>query len=151
VTPLEMDETETSEMHNDTPATDADGSHNIANRGDIEMPFEPDNIPLETLLANHIRERHPEEIILEGQPKVINREVKGTREVIIHFDDGSNKSMDTEDIYNHMEQDYKCEEIEEFVDPKYSDETGKLYILIRWRDGHESLIDAEIIRKDDPV
>jgi hypothetical protein len=44
--------------------------------------------------------------------------------------------MNTEDVYNHLCEDYKCEDIIELISTKYSEDTGKLYILVKWRDGH---------------
>lgn len=81
---------------------------------------------------------------------MIDKRTQSTGETIIHFEDGSYRRIDTEDVYNHINQEYKCEEIEEWICPKYSEETGKLYIMIKYKDGRETLIDAEIIRCDDP-
>jgi hypothetical protein len=36
-------------------------------KGDIDMPYEPKNLPLNVLLAKHIEERKLEEIIIEGE------------------------------------------------------------------------------------
>jgi hypothetical protein len=119
--------------------------------GDVDTPYEPENPLLNVLLAKHIEEREPEEIIIEGESKVIDKRTQSTGETIIHFEDGSYRRIDTEDVYNHINQEYKCEEIEEWICPKYSEETGKLYIMIKYKDGRETLIDAEIIRCDDPI
>ncbi len=71
-------------------------------------------------------------------------------ETIIHFEDGSYKHMNTEDVYNHMCEEYRCEDIKELLSPKYSEETGKLYRLVRWINDQESLIDANILKQDEP-
>jgi hypothetical protein len=81
----------------------------------------------------------------------MDKQTQSTGETIIHVEDGSYSQIDTEDAYNHLNQEYKCEEIEEWICPKYSEETGKLYIMLKYKDGHESLIYAEIIRHDDPI
>ncbi len=119
--------------------------------GDIDMPFEPENIQLNTILARSIEERDPEEIIFEGTGKVVDRQVQDTGEIIVHFEDGLYRQMSTEDVYNHMSQECKSEEIKEWTSHKYSEETGKLYITLKWKDGHESWINADIIRRDDPI
>jgi hypothetical protein len=120
-------------------------------RGDIELPYEPENVTLTTLLAQQIEKRDPEEIILDGDPKVIDWEVKGTKEIMLHFEDGSYRKMNTEDVYNHMSDEYKCEDIAEIISPKYSEDTGKLYVIVKWRNGQESIIDADLIKGDDPL
>ncbi len=120
-------------------------------RGDIETPFELENIPLLELLARQIEERDPEEIILGGENKVVDQETNGINETIIQLEDGSYKKMNTEDVYNHMSNEYQCEDIAELISPKYSVNTGKLYITVKWRDGHESIIDADTLKRDEPL
>ncbi len=120
-------------------------------RGNIELPYEPENVTLTTLLAQQIEERDPEEIILDGDPKVIDREVKGTKEIMLHFEDGSYRKMNMEDVYNHMSDEYKCEDIAELISPKYSEDTDKLYVIVKWRNGQESIIDADLIKEDYPL
>ncbi len=58
--------------------------------------------------------------------------------------------MDTEDVNNHMNEEYRCEDIEKLIAPRYSENTGKLYIVVKWVDDHESIIDAELLKKDEP-
>jgi hypothetical protein len=70
--------------------------HKTDDRGDIDMPYEPEHIPLTALMAKEIEEREPEEIILDGDSKVIDREVQDTGETVIHFEDGSYTRMNTE-------------------------------------------------------
>jgi hypothetical protein len=59
--------------------------------------------------------------------------------------------MNTEEVYNHMCDEYKCEDIIELISPKYSEDTGNLYSLVKWRDGYESLINAQLLQKDDHI
>ncbi len=70
---------------------------------------------------------------------------------MIHFEDGSDKAMNTEDTYNHMSEEYKCEDIGELISPKYSEETGKLYVVVKWKNGHESIINADLLKRDEPI
>ncbi len=49
-----------------------------------------------------------------------------TGEIVIHLEDGSYKHLSTEDVYNHMSEESKCEDIKELISPKNSEETGKL-------------------------
>lgn len=101
---------------------------------DADVPYKPDNIPLKTLLfAQHVNDRNPEEILNEGN-KIIDIQARNTGETIIHFEDGSYKNNDTEDVYNHMDQEYKCDVIKLLICPKYSENMGKLYIEVEWRD-----------------
>lgn len=51
--------------------------------GDIDTPYELDNIPLKAILAKHIEERNPEEIIIEGENKVVDKQTRNTDETII--------------------------------------------------------------------
>lgn len=48
-----------------------------------------------------------------------------------------------------MNKEYKCEEIEQLLHHKYSEDTGKLNIKTKWRDGHELFVDADIMKRDD--
>lgn len=73
--------------------TTKDDTSDTESRGDIELPYEPEIVTLPTLLAQQIEKRDPEEIILDGDPKVIDREVKGTKEIMLHFEDGSYRKM----------------------------------------------------------
>jgi hypothetical protein len=79
------------------------------------------------MLAKYIEEKDPEDGIIEGEGKVI-RSIQETGDMIIHFEDGSYSEMNTEVIYNHINQEYKCEEGEDLKSPNYSRDAGKLYI-----------------------
>jgi hypothetical protein len=104
---------------------------NARSRGDVELPFEPEHKSLTSLLSERIMEKEPEEIILEDGHKAMIQQVNNdTGETIVHLEDGSYRIMDTEDIYNHIVEDYRCEDIKELLTPKYSENTGKLYILV---------------------
>lgn len=125
---------------------------NAESRGDVELPFEPEHKSLTSLLSKRIMEKEPEEIIIEDGHKATIQQVNNEMgETIVHLEDGSYRIMDTEDIYNHKVEDYRCKDIKELRAPKYSEDTGKLYILVRWMDGHESAIDAESLKKDEPM
>ncbi len=54
-------------------------------RGDIDTPYEPENIPLKTILARNIEKRKPEEIITEGESKVVDRQTWNTGETTAHL------------------------------------------------------------------
>jgi hypothetical protein len=109
-------------------------SQNTENMTDVDVPYKPDYIPLKTLLlAQHVYDRNPEEILIEGN-KIIDVQARNTGETIIHFEDGSYKNNNTEDVYNHMDQEYKCDVIKLLICPKYSENMGKLYIEVEWRD-----------------
>lgn len=54
-------------------------------RGDIYTPYEPENIPLKTILARNIEKRKPEEIITEGESKVVDRQTWNTGETTVHL------------------------------------------------------------------
>ncbi len=157
ISPLEEEDSETD--CKDTQLEPSNITHNIEvneitgskDRGDIELPFEPENASLLTLLAKQIGERDPEEIILEEGNKVTDIQVNNADEVIIHMEDGSYKRMGTEEIYNHIQDEYQCEDIVELISPKYSEETGKLYITVKWKDGNESIVDAESLKRDEPL
>jgi hypothetical protein len=133
------------------PITENEDNHMTQAQGDIDMPFEPINPSLKDLLTKHIEERDPEEIIFEGEGKVIGRSTPGTGDIIVHFEDGSYKKMDTEDVYNHINQEYKCDEVQDIAALTYSEETGSLYATLKWKNGKETLIDANLLKRDDPI
>jgi hypothetical protein len=75
ITTFETDEETTLDDDNTSDQThhsipDNDNSM-LALRGDVELPCEPEQMSLSSLLAQRINEREPEEIILEGGNKVI--------------------------------------------------------------------------------
>jgi hypothetical protein len=73
-----------------------------------------------------------------------------TGETIIHLEDGSYWHMSAEDVYNHMFEEHRCKDIKESLSPKYSKETGKQYKLMKWTNDYESLVDADILKRDEP-
>lgn len=72
-----------------------------------------------------------------------------TGDTIIHLEGGSYKRMHTEDMYNHISEEFKCEYIKDLLSPNNSEETGKLYMLVKWKNVQESLIDADILKRDE--
>lgn len=99
VAPLDEDREETDINNTPIPITStptsrlSEGINNqseIPDRGDVDLPFEPENTPLLNLLAKQIEDRNPEEIIIEGENKIIDQQIhRNTGETIIHF-----KSLD---------------------------------------------------------
>jgi hypothetical protein len=77
--------------------------------------------------------------------------IRDRGDTVIHFEDGSYREMDTEEIYNHMTQDYRCKDIEYLISTQNSEETGKLYVMIKWNNGNESILDAELLKKNEPI
>jgi hypothetical protein len=108
------------------------GSQN-AEIGDVVIPFEPSNPSVYALLAKYIEEKDPKEIIIEGKGKVVGQLKHKTGDTILHFEDGSYDEMNVEDVYNHINQEYKCEDIEELTSLKYSEDSGKLCVIVRWK------------------
>jgi hypothetical protein len=48
----------------------------------------------------------------------------------------------TGEIYNHFDQELRCEDILAIVGSEFDENNGKLYLQVEWKDGGESSIDA---------
>jgi hypothetical protein len=72
-------------------------------------------------------------------------------EVIIHFEDGSYQTMPTEEVYNHLSQDHDSSEIEKILGHTWAPLSGKLKIKVQWYTSEESLIEAEVLKEDNPL
>jgi len=83
-----------------------------------------------------------EEIIIGDQKASYDGTDEGTGDVIRYMEDGSYKTMSTEEVYNSMNKDYAN---------NHSEADGKLYIKVRWHTGEESLIDAQDLKADEPL
>jgi hypothetical protein len=62
-----------------------------------------------------------------------------------------NLQSKTEEIYDHFDIDRKCKNIREILGLNFEESTGKLLVQVEWVNGQESVIDAELIQKDDPL
>ena len=76
---------------------------------------------------------------------------EGTGDVILYMEDGSYKTMSTEEVYNNINKDYANKYIVDLLEVNYSEADGKLYIKVKWHTGEESLIDAQDLKADEPL
>ena len=72
-------------------------------------------------------------------------------DVILHLEDGSCKKMPTEEIINHLNQDQDTKEIDSIVGHQWAPLSGKLMLKVKSYTDEESLIDAELLREDNPM
>jgi hypothetical protein len=91
-----------------------------------------------------IQETSHEEIILDSSESCQS-------ESIIHVGDGNYNEEYTNEIYNHVDEEVKCQDIKDIYGSNFSESDGKLYLDIRWNDGRESKLDAEKLQLDDPL
>ncbi len=54
-------------------------------------------------------------------------------------------------IFGHFDLDYKFDEILEYTGHEHHDKSGKLYIHVLWYNVDQRLIDAETVKRDNPV
>jgi hypothetical protein len=92
-----------------------------------------------------------EEIIIGNQRATYEGTEEGTGDVILYMEDGSYKTMSTEEVYNNMNKDYANKDIVDLLGVNYSEADGKLHIKVRWHTGEESLIDAQDLKADEPL
>jgi hypothetical protein len=57
----------------------------------------------------------------------------------------------TREVYNHFNPELKCDDIYDIISSKFGETDGKLYIQVRWKDGQESYINADLLQADDPL
>jgi len=62
------------------------------------------------------------------------------------MEDGSNKTMSAEEVYNNMTKDYANKDIIDLSEVNYSEADGKLYIKVKWYTGEGTLIDAQALK-----
>ncbi len=55
------------------------------------------------------------------------------------------------EVYDHFDMELKCTDIEDILSSKFEDSDGKLYLQVRWNDGQESYVNAELLQSDDPM
>jgi hypothetical protein len=72
-------------------------------------------------------------------------------QVITHAGDVEFSQENTSEIYDHFDLEHKCENIEDVIKAMFDEKDGKLYLVVRWTDGLESSIDAQMMQSDDPV
>ena len=66
------------------------------------------------------------------------------------MEDGSYKTLSTEEVYNNMNKDYANKDIIDLLEVNYSEADGKLYIKVKWHTGEETLIDAQALKANEP-
>ena len=71
-------------------------------------------------------------------------------DVILHLGDGSQTTMNTTDVVNHLNQDSDTEEIDSIVGHDWGPISGKLLMKVKWYTGETSLLDADVLREDCP-
>jgi hypothetical protein len=77
--------------------------------------------------------------------------LSGTSSTAVHVESKGNTSSNTGEIYNHFDLDLRCEEIDEIISSKFNESDRKLYLLVRWKDGQESFVSADLMQSDDPT
>jgi hypothetical protein len=75
----------------------------------------------------------------------------GISQYVSHEGDGILNLEHTDEVYNHFDMDQKCDDVEDIVGSNFDDKDGKLYLTVRWTDGHESSINAQLMQSDDPI
>ncbi len=69
----------------------------------------------------------------------------------IHAENDRTTPSCAREVYDHFDTELKCEEIDEIISSKFGESDGKLYLQVRWRDGQESYVSAELVQSDDPI
>jgi hypothetical protein len=116
------------------------------NRGEPEADHEDialgdDNMTKESDEQDAINITH-DEVILDDS---------GNTQVITHAGNTEFYQEDTNEIYNHFDLEQKCEDIERIISSNFNETDGKLYLLVKWANGQESSVDAQLIQSDDPI
>ena len=83
-----------------------------------------------------------EEIIIRNQRATYEGNDEGKGDVILHMEDGSYKTLSTEEVYNNMNTDYANKDIIDLLEVNYPEADGKLYTKVKWHTGEETLIDT---------
>jgi hypothetical protein len=109
--------------------------------GETESPD-----PVHTCDNNLNNEEHIP-IAHEHNEILLNESSPGT---IFAGDAGDIKDC-TREVYNHFNPELKCDDIDDIISSKFGETDGKLYIQVRWKDGQESYINADLLQADDPL
>ena len=91
-----------------------------------------------------------EELIL-GDQQATYEGLDEDGNVILHMEDGSYKTLSTEEIYSHLNRDHDDDAIEEIVGHEWAMESGKLLVKVKWHTGEVSLLDANLVKEDNPL
>ena len=67
------------------------------------------------------------------------------------MEDGSYKTLSTEEVYNNMNKDYANKDIINLLEVNYSEADGKLYIKVKWHTGEGTLIHDQALKASEPV
>jgi len=92
-----------------------------------------------------------EEIIIGNQRASYEGTDEDTGNVILYMEDGSYKTMSTEEVENSMNKDYANKDVVDLLEVNHSEADGKLYIIVRSHTGEESLIDAQDLKAEEPL
>jgi hypothetical protein len=84
-----------------------------------------------------------DEIIMSTNPNHDNLTV------ITHVEKGDELDHQTAEVYDHFDKDLRCGSVSDIIGSKFSEDDGKLYMLVRWEDGQETYIDTLSLRCDD--
>jgi hypothetical protein len=68
-----------------------------------------------------------------------------------HIEDGLYRKVNTEVVYDYYDTNHKCENIESIISTEFDPISGKLIALVLWDDGQQTHVDAEMIKRDDPM
>jgi hypothetical protein len=103
------------------------------------------NIMAESYLSQDLDSQ--EETVISSIP---NRQGEEDMDNVSHSGKEGYTEENTGEIYNHFDQELRCEDILAIVGSEFDENNGKLYLQVEWRDGGESSIDAELLQQDDP-
>ena len=92
-----------------------------------------------------------EELILSNQQATYEG-LDEDGDMVLQMEDGSYKTVSTEEIYdNHLNRDHSDDAIEEIVGHEGVLESGKLLVKVEWHTVEVSLLDATLVREDNPL
>jgi hypothetical protein len=72
-------------------------------------------------------------------------------DVILHCEDGSYKTLSAEEVMNHLNQSQDVKEIAKILDHQWAPLSGNLLLKVQWYTDEESLIEADILKEDNPM
>jgi hypothetical protein len=114
----------------------------------IDNTEETNELPYEEKITNEQELPYAEVILNEPS----NFPHNGNEpEIMIHAGDEEYQEEHTKEIYNHFDEEIKCDEILNIISSKFDETDGKLYLEVEWNDGKQSSIDAQLMQSDDPI
>jgi hypothetical protein len=73
------------------------------------------------------------------------------KDTTTYQEDRAYQDIENKDMYNHETKAYRCDELDKILDINHSTETGKMHAWVKWISGNESMLDTELIHRNDPI